>query len=173
MNLFSARKGGTIGINWPPISYDRTLQEEEDIGYGDCTIRRSEFHKLLSFAVKETHFVFNGQFFDQIDGAAMGLPLGPTLANIFMSEKRYLSSCPSEFKPVLYRRYVDDTFCLFRTKDHAYSFLEYITCQHSNIIFTCELERDNALPFFYVLVYQNIDDFSTSLYKKDIYRSSH
>ena len=70
--------------------------------------------KLLSFAVKENHCVFNGQLYDQIDGVAMGSPLGPTLANIFMSvlEKGYLNNCPFEFKSVFYRRYVDDTFLL-------------------------------------------------------------
>ena len=57
---------------------------------------RTQFRKLLSFAVKENHFVFNGQLFDQIDGVAMGSPLGPSLANIFMShlEQRYLANCP-------------------------------------------------------------------------------
>ena len=64
----------------------------------------------LGFAVKENR-CFSGQLFDQIDGVAMGSPLGPSLANIFMShlEKRYLANRPSEFKPVRYRRYVDDT----------------------------------------------------------------
>ena len=98
----------------------------------------------------------------------MGSPLGPTLANIFMSvlEKGYLNNCPSEFKPVLYRRYVDDTFCLFRNRDHVYSFLEYINRQHPNIKFTYELETDNALPFLDVLVNNDKDVFSTSLYRK-------
>ena len=81
----------------------------------------------LGFAVKENR-CFSGQLFDQIDGVAMGSPLGPSLANIFMShlEKRYLANCPSEFKPVLYRRFVDDTYCLFRDRDHITMFLEYI-----------------------------------------------
>jgi len=39
---------------------------------------------LLVFATKKSYFVFDGQFFDQIDGVAMGSPLGPVLANIFM-----------------------------------------------------------------------------------------
>jgi len=37
---------------------------------------------LLVFATKKSHFVFDGQFFDQSDGVAMGSPLGPVLANI-------------------------------------------------------------------------------------------
>ena len=79
----------------------------------------------------------------------MGSPLGPSLANIFMSvlEKRYLSKCSPEFNPVLYRRYVDDTFSLFRNKDHVYSFPEYINCQHPKIKSTHKLETDNPLPF--------------------------
>ena len=35
-------------------------------------------------ATCETHFLFNGKFYDQIDGVAMGSPLAPVLANLFM-----------------------------------------------------------------------------------------
>ena len=45
----------------------------------------------------------------------MGSPLGPPLANnIFLGyhERRWLdNNCPPTFKPVLNRRYIDDTFC--------------------------------------------------------------
>ena len=111
--------------------------------------------------------MFNGQLFDQIDGVAMGSPLGPSVASIFMLylEKRYLTICPSEFKPVLYRRYVDDTYCLFRYRDHVVMFLEYINCQHPNINFIAEIEAENSLPFLDVLVTREGNNFMTSLKK--------
>ena len=38
------------------------------------------------------------------ESVAMGSPLGPTLANVFLCyhEKMWLQKCPSEFKPVIY-----------------------------------------------------------------------
>ena len=45
----------------------------------------------------------------------MGSPLGPTLANIFLCHCKttWLKNCPKSFKPVYYKRYVDDIFVLF------------------------------------------------------------
>ena len=48
------------------------------------TLPRAVLHKLLEFATKKSHFLFDGQYYDRIDGVAMGLQLGPVLANIFM-----------------------------------------------------------------------------------------
>ena len=48
-------------------------------------LTRCEFRKLLCFAVKNCHFLFNGVLYQQIDGVAMGSPLGPLFANIFLS----------------------------------------------------------------------------------------
>ena len=63
---------------------------------------------------------------------AMGSPLGPTLSNVFLCyhEKIWLQNCPSEFKLVIYRRYVDDTFLLFRSKRHIEKFRNYWNRQH-------------------------------------------
>ena len=48
----------------------------------------------------------------QIDGVAMGSPLGPALANIFVEfyETKLFSNAN---KPHMYHRYVDDTFVAF------------------------------------------------------------
>ena len=134
----------------------------------DCKSNRTQFRKLLNFSVKDTHFVFNGQLFDRIDGVAKGLPLGPSLANILMCtlEQRYLNECRSELKPVLYHRYVDDTFCLFRSRSAIEKFLDPINSYNPNIKFTVELEMDNALPFLDVSVTHDQNSFSTSLYRK-------
>ena len=74
-------------------------------------LTRDQLKRLLTVASKENHFLFNGMIYDQIDGVAMGSPLGPVLANIFMShlEKHALDTYQGQ-KPLFYKRYVDDVF---------------------------------------------------------------
>ena len=66
-------------------------------------------------------------------------------------EDNNLSECPSQFKLVLYRRYVDDTFCLFKGKNDIFLFLDHINSYHSSIRFTVEIEDNSSLPFLDVL----------------------
>ena len=40
--------------------------------------------RLLEFCLRSTYFVFQGQYYEQVEGAAMGSPLSPIVANIFM-----------------------------------------------------------------------------------------
>ena len=129
---------------------------------------RSEFEKLLSLSVKNCHLIFNGRLYQQVDGMAMGSPLGPFFANTFMffHEQKWLNSCPSSFEPLLYRRYVDDCFLLFRSLDHVLLFLEYLNRQHANITFTNEIERDGKLPSFYIDTSRSESKFATSVYRK-------
>ena len=70
---------------------------------------RSVVKYLLQFATKKSHFLFDGQFYDHINGVAMGSPLGPVLANIFMChfEEKWLTK--SRFCPSLWFRYHEMT----------------------------------------------------------------
>ena len=60
-------------------------------GNPDIKLGRENLTKLFFFATARTHFSFLGNFYDQIDGVAMGSPLAPVLANLFMGhhEKRW------------------------------------------------------------------------------------
>ena len=91
-------------------------------------LSKSELYYLLKLTTSEPSFIFDNILYKQIDGVAMGLPLGPTLANAFLChyEKLWLDSCPLEFKPLLYIRYVDDIFVLFKSKDHLLLFAKYM-----------------------------------------------
>ena len=42
--------------------------------------------KLLTLCTKNVHFSFNNEIYIQIDGVAMGSPLGLGIENIFMVE---------------------------------------------------------------------------------------
>ena len=128
---------------------------------------KSEFKNLLEIATKESLFMFNNQYFKQLDGVAMGSPLGPTLANIFLCyhEEIWLNKCPTQFKPVYYKRYVDDTFLLFKEEDHIKKFDKYLNSRHINMRFTYEIESDKSLNFLDVLIHKN-NGFVTSIYRK-------
>ena len=86
-------------------------------------ITKSEMKKLFEFATSGTHFLFNSEYYDQVDGVAMGSPLGPVLANLFMShnEGKWIENYLGH-KPLYYKRYVDDIFCIFNSKVEALEF---------------------------------------------------
>jgi len=50
----------------------------------DLQLTTTELRNLFNFATAQTHFLFKGSFFDQIDGIAMGTPFAAVLANLFM-----------------------------------------------------------------------------------------
>ena len=80
--------------------------------------------KLFQFATVGTHFMFKGKLYDQVDGVAMGSPLRPVLANLFMryhGQKWLQSFEKCEVK--LYHRHMDDIICLFNSECDAEFFL--------------------------------------------------
>lgn len=132
---------------------------------------RKHCESLLNIATKKSCFLFNDTYYTQLDGVAMGSPLGPTLANVFLGfhEKQWLDNCPIEFKPVFYKRYVDDIIVLFKHKSHVLKFKCYLNKQHQNINFTHEEEVDSKISFLDVLVTRTNDKLITSIYRKSTF----
>ena len=122
--------------------------------------------ELLTHAVKSSTFMFNDVYYKQVDGVAMGSPLGPTLANLFLVyyESKWLENCPQQFKPQFYRRYVDDIFVMFKKRDHVKKFLRYINSRHRNIKFTCEEAKDNKISFLDIR--RNNNALETSIFRR-------
>ena len=68
-----------------------------------------------------------------------------------------------------YRRYVDDSFILFKSHEHIESFLNYLNSQHPNINFTCELESNKSyetLSLLDITISRPNGSFVTSVYRK-------
>ena len=134
-------------------------------------ITKSDFKKLLQLSTEGTVFYFNGSYYRQKDGVAMGSPLGPALANAFLChhEKSWLEDCPLSYAPVFYARYVDDIFVLLRSREHIERLAAYLSSKHPNINFTFEVEENNCLPFLDVNVFRDSEKFSSSVHRKDTF----
>ena len=105
----------------------------------DLKITKTELRELFVFATSKTNFIFQGIIYDQIDGIAMGSPLAPILANLFMghNETIWINQYVGK-KPNFYKRYVDDIFASFDNETNAEEFFCYINSMHPNIKFTKE-----------------------------------
>ena len=123
-------------------------------------------NSLRRISLGKQPLIFDGQYYDQIDGVAMGSPLGPVSANIFMChfEESWLTN--NQFRPSIWFRYVDDTFSLFDSKDTASRFLDFLNSRHPNIKFTMELEENGEIPFLDVCMKRDHNTFSTTVHHK-------
>jgi len=131
-------------------------------------LNKKQLSKLLDLATSNTIFLFNNQLYQQIDGMAMGSPLGLAYANAFLChhEEEWLNNCPPDFKPIVYKRYVDDCFLIFENERQSLQFLNYLNGKHSNIVFTSEGQLNNSLSFLDVSVSYNAGTFSSSVFHK-------
>ena len=72
---------------------------------------------LLSLCLNAAYFSYQGVFYKQVYGTAMGSPVSVVVANLVMEdiESRALSSfSPS---PVFWKRYIDDVCCAVKEED--------------------------------------------------------
>ena len=125
--------------------------------------------ELLEFILTTTYFSFRGQFYRQKFGTAMGSPVSPLVANMFMEhlEQKLLSTAPEELKPKLWKRYVDDILEVIRrgTAEALTQFLNGLD-DSGSIKFTYEEEHGGKLPFLDLL----LDRTETDRLKFLIYR---
>ena len=137
---------------------------------------KETLRELLLICTTESHLIFNGCYYDQIDGASMASPLGPTFANLFIDalENKIMGKL-KRLGLNVWLRYVDDTFVVLKSKVCVEKVLEFLNKQHPNIKFTVECENKNSLPFLDSKVKRNSDlKLFTTLYhiiKKLFYRN--
>ena len=128
-------------------------------------ITKTNLIKLLKLATKHQLFQFNGKLYEQVDGVAMGSPLGPLMANVFMcSLEEKLSK--SNKLPSVYNRFVDDTLTTQSNLDSATSFLSTLNNCHPSLTFTMEVEVEGKLPFLGMEIVKKDNRLDTKVYVK-------
>ena len=133
----------------------------------EVNIFKEDLKKLFQFAISETHFYFNGEIYEEVDGVAMGFPLTYVLANLFMGHQEQHGLIQKEALSVFfYKRYVDDIFCILKTSEQADKFLDFLNTRHKNIKFPIEKQLDQKVPFLDVLIPKTSNNRITRNYKK-------
>ncbi len=126
----------------------RTLLEVEDI------------MELTEFIATTTYFSFRGTLYKQKFGTAMGSPVSPLLANLFMEwlEQEAMATAPIECRPKLWKRYVDDILEIVKKNEveNLTNHLNQIDKSNS-IKFTHEEEKEGTIPFLDTLIVRKPD----------------
>ena len=130
------------------------------------------FAHYLDQNFQQLECLVNDVLYKQKDSVAMGLPVRPTMANFFLSfyKIKWLEQYPKEFKPVFYRRYVNDIFVLFKLTEHLSKFCDYFNTCHPNKSFSLEQEKNGKLSFLHVEVSWEKGKFVTTVYRKPTFR---
>ena len=85
--------------------------------------------------MKNTYFIFQGRFYEQIEGTAMGSPISPIIANLYMEAFVTQAISMAPHPPSLWRKFVNDTFVVIQEAQKD-SFIEHIDSIDDKIQFT-------------------------------------
>ena len=123
------------------LEQDKELQNKTSMSINNIML-------LLEFSLCNTYFLFQGQFYEQTKGAAMGSPVSLVVANLFMEEFENRALTSAVNPTGLWNGFVDDTFVIL-LQSQKEEFLQHINFVDPSIKFTTEeLKEDGSMPFY-------------------------
>ena len=145
----------------------KDISEQNDTLWDRSVLPVQNISELLGFCLHNTYFSLQNKFYEQVEGVAIGSPVSPTVANLYMEhfEREALRSASNP--PRFQFRFVDDTFVI-QQQLHKQLFLNHINSIDPAIKFTVEGNQENgAMPFLDTLLKAKADDsLSITLYQK-------
>ena len=127
---------------------------------------RAVLKRMLEICTKDTAFRCpRGHLYRQIDGVAMGSPLGVLFAETYMAhiESKALDSL--NVKPHTYCRYIDDIFVDVQDEDQLHNVKAALE-EQSVLRFTVEPSISHRIPFLDVQIDATDGPFITTVYRK-------
>ena len=132
----------------------------------DKTVSTESLTELARIVLKNNCFEFNGEFYQQRQGTAIGTKFAPSYAILFMAalEQKLLSD--AQYKPWIWWRYIDDIFLIWRHgEDRLREFIDALNQAHHSIKFTAEWS-EKTVSFLDVRVVKEGKEIITDLFTK-------
>ena len=151
----------------PAIKIIKKLLEEDPNLKQRTSMAVNHIVSLLEFCLRSTYFTFKGRFYEQQEGAAMGSPINPIVANLYMEDLETKAIHSAQNPPSFWRRFVDDTLTIMKSLQID-NFLQPLNSLDQHIQFTKEDSRpDGSMPFLDVLITPREDgSLDNTVYRK-------
>jgi hexokinase len=115
------------------------------------TNTREEIIFIMSIIIKQNYSQFDQQYYEQIEGLAMGEPISAIVAEVFI---QYMESQEQKKKKILaYYRYVDDILTVYdRQKTNIKQTLKEFNNMQPTIKFTIEKEQQEKINYLDITI---------------------
>jgi len=134
----------------------------------NSTLSSEDICKIIKLILENNYFQFNNKNYIQIMGTAMGSPMAPSYASLFMGklEKDFLQK--EKFNPSVWFRFLDDIFMIWNhSTEELEKFIDRLNHFHPTIKFTYTASSTHV-SFLDVNVIKNIDNtISTNIHVKE------
>ena len=132
----------------------------------DRSVSTDSLMDLAELVLTNNMFEFNGRFYHQIRGTAIGTKCAPPYSILFLAdlEEKLLHSY--DFKPSVWWRYIDDVFFIStHGEEELQKFVDYLNASHHSIKFTAEWSKE-SINFLDTRVIKKDNTLVTDLYTK-------
>jgi hypothetical protein len=132
----------------------------------ESKMSQDRFIRLTKMTIENSYFCFEGDFYKQIDGTAMGLPGSPAIADLVMTIllETVVPRLSEDF--IFLGKYVDDLSGAVKIGS-TLKVLNEFNSYHPAIQFTIEEEVDGKIPFLDMLLNRHDDGrITTDFYEK-------
>ena len=171
----SKRKGLLASLDvtnlFTNVPVERTIKILIDYAYDNPALAPPEFPShimaaLLRLCTTKAPFRSpSGQLYYQVDGIAMGSPLGVLFAQAFMTSVEETALTNLTRKPSLYCRYIDDILVDVADLDSLHELKAKLE-EVSELQFTTELNTNDKINFLDVAIDSSNTCYTTTVYRK-------
>ena len=145
----------------------KKLEKNKKILKDHTNLTPAEIVNLVKFTLENTFFELEGDIYVQKSGLAMGSPISPPLADIFMEDFLEKVFKSLRLKPDLFLKYVDDCICVYNCKKlDEQKLLDVLNSKNNHIQFTIEKEENNSLPFLDIHIHRSENKLAFKVYRK-------